>query len=307
MRSITDEPATEVPERGSPKDRAVVLAYETLERLGRALPERTGRAIFTRLGRLAFHLTPRTRAIVAANQAQVLGRSIDDPLVRAATREAYALYARYWVDTFHLATLTDEQVLERVRCERLDRIATALEAGRGAIVALPHMGNWDAAGRWMAAAGYPVVAVAEELRPRRLFELFLEHRRVLKMDIVALSEAGVGRRLAEALAANRVVALVADRDLSGRGVEVEMFGRTRRLPAGPALLSLTTGAPLMVTPVYSTHEGWWIQMGAPLALDPSGDRRADVTTLTTMMAGRFEEAIAAAPTDWHLFQPGWEP
>jgi phosphatidylinositol dimannoside acyltransferase len=304
---VTDAPTTDGAERESPKDRAVVFAYEALERIGRALPERTGRALFTRVGRLAFHLTPETRAVVTANQAQVLGRATDDPLVRAAAREAYALYARYWVDSFHLPALTDEEVLARVRCETLDRIGQALEAGRGAIVALPHMGNWDAAGRWMAAAGYPVVAVAEELRPNRLFELFLEHRRALGMDIVALSGAGVGRRLGESLAANRVVALVADRDLAGRGVEVEMFGRKRRLPAGPALLSITTGAPLMVTPVYTTHDGWWIQIGEPLPFEPTGDRRADVTTLTTKMAARFEEAIAAAPADWHLFQPGWEP
>jgi len=307
VRSTADAPSAEHAERGSARDRAVVFAYEALERVGRALPERTGRAIFTGLGRLAFHLTPATRAVVAANQAQVLGRPIDDPLVREATREAYALYARYWVDSFHLPALSDEQVLARVRCETLDRIGRALEGGRGAIVALPHMGNWDAAGRWMAAAGFPVVAVAEELRPRRLFELFLEHRRTLGMEIVALSGQGVGRRLGEALAANRVVALVADRDLSGRGVEVEMFGRKRRLPAGPALLSITTGAPLMVTPVYTTHDGWWIQIGEPLRFEPTGDRRSDVTKLTTMMGARFEEAIAAAPADWHLFQPGWEP
>ena len=306
MTSTTDAPTAET-EQGSTKDRAVVFAYEALERVGRALPERTGRAIFTRLGRLAFHLTPTTRSVVAANQAQVLGRPIDDPLVRETTREAYALYARYWVDSFHLPALSDEQVLARVRCETLDRIGRALEGGRGAIVALPHMGNWDAAGRWMAAAGFPVVAVAEELRPRRLFELFLEHRRTLGMEIVALSGQGVGRRLGEALAANRVVALVADRDLSGRGVQVEMFGRRRRLPAGPALLSITTGAPLMVTPVYTTHDGWWIQIGEPIGFESSGDRRTDVTTLTTLMAARFEEAIAAAPADWHLFQPGWEP
>ena len=307
MRSGTDVASADPVEDGSPRDRAIVLAYESLERLGRALPERTGRAIFTRLGRLAFHLTPATRAIVVANQAQVLGRPSEDPLVREAAREAYALYARYWVDSFHLPTLSDEEVLARVRCDTLDRIGRALEGGRGAIVALPHMGNWDAAGRWMAAAGFPVVAVAEELRPKRVFELFLEHRRALGMDVVPLSGSGVGRRLGEALAANRVVALVADRDLSGRGVEVEMFGRPRRLPAGPALLSLTTGAPLLVTPVYTTHDGWWIQIGEPLAIEPTGDRRRDVTTLTTMMAARFEEAIAAAPTDWHMFQPGWEP
>ena len=84
-----------------------------------------------------------------------------------------------------------------------------------------------------------------------------------------------------------------------------MFGRARRLPAGPALLSLTAGAPLLVTPVFQTEHGWRVVMTPPLSIERSGDRRADVTALTRRMAEEFERAIAAAPTDWHMFQPGW--
>jgi len=250
---------------------------------------------------------PRLRRTVAANQAQVLGRAPEDPLVLAATREAFRSYGMYWADTFHLADQSDAEIRSRVECDTLHRLERVLELGRGAIVALPHMGNWDAAGRWMAASGHPVVSVAEELRPPRLFELFLEHRRALGIDIIGLSGAGVGRQLASALAQNRVVALVADRDLTGRGIEVEMFGKTRRIPAGPALLSITTGAPLHVTPVYTTPRGWRILIGEPLSVETTGDRRADAAILGRMVAREFEQAISASPSDWHLFQPGWPP
>jgi KDO2-lipid IV(A) lauroyltransferase len=141
--------------------------------------------------------------------------------------------------------------------------------------------------------------------PRRLFELFVEHRRSIGVEIVGLFEQNVGRQLARFLASNRVIALVADRDFSGRGVEVEMFGRARRLPAGPALLSVSTGAPLMVTPTYTTDRGWRIIVGEPISVEPTGDRRADVRALTHLLARGFEEAISAAPADWHFFQPGW--
>ena len=104
------------------------------------------------------------------------------------------------------------------------------------------------------------------------------------MDILGLSrDAQVGRRLASALAENRMVALVADRDLTGRGVEVPMFGRPRRLPAGPALLSLTTGAPILVSPVYQIPGGWRIVFSAPLEIDATGERRRDVAALTHRM------------------------
>ena len=126
------------------------------------------------------------------------------------------------------------------------------------------------------------------------------------MKIVSLdSTARVGPQLLELLADNWVIALVADRDLTGRGVEVEMFGATRRLPAGPALLSLTSGAPLMACPVYTTHWGWHCRIGRPLEIETTGKTRTDVTTLTRALAREFERMISAKPTDWHMFQPAW--
>ncbi len=303
MTSTIVEPTSE--ERETLKERAIVLAYETFGRIARPMPEKTGRAIATRIGRLAFRLSPGVRAVVAANQAQVLGRPIDDPLVIASTREAFELYARYFVDSFHQPALTDDEILSRVQCDTSYRLREGLDGGKGVICALPHLGNWDAAGRWMQALGIPVLTVAEALKPRRLFELFAEHRRSIGMDTVSLAATNIGSQLATALREGRLISLVADRDFSGRGVEVEMFGRTRRLPAGPALLSLTTGAPLIPTPTYTTPDGWRIHIGEPLSIEPTGDRRNDVRALTTLLARVFEEAIAAAPSDWHLFQPGW--
>jgi KDO2-lipid IV(A) lauroyltransferase len=193
-----------------------------------------------------------------------------------------------------------------MRFEGAERFDEALRHGRGCIAVLPHMGNWDAAGRWVAANGYPLAAVAEVLKPPRLSELFVRHREELGMRVVPLEEgANVGQRLARLLAENWIVALVADRDLSGRGVEVEMFGRRRKVPAGPALLSLTTGAPIVVCPSYTTPDGWTVRVSPPLEYERTGKLRDDVTALSKLMAEAFERAISAYPPDWHLFQPGW--
>ncbi len=306
MTSMADEPAIALaPEVETLGQRAFVLAYQGLGRAARAMPEKTGRAVGTRLGRLSFRLSPNARQVVAANQAQVLGRPVDDPLVVASTREAFELYARYFVESFHLPEFSDEEIVARVDCDTEYRLHDAAAAGRGGICALPHLGNWDAAGRWMKAIGLPALAVAEELKPRRLYDLFVELRRSIGMDVVGLSDPNIGRKLAVALGENRMIALVADRDFTGRGVEVEMFGRKRTIPAGPALLSLSTGAPLIVTPTYTTPDGWRIEIREPLTIEPTGDKREDVRSLTVLMAKTFEEAIAAAPSDWHMFQPGW--
>jgi KDO2-lipid IV(A) lauroyltransferase len=295
-----------VRERESAKERTAFWAYRSVAALGMRLPEGAGRRIFGMLGRLAFRTMPGVRSTVAANQAQVLGVDPGSDLAQAAAREAFDLYARYWFDTFHVRALSAAEVNARTRMEGIENIDRALADGHGCICVLPHMGNWDLAGHWLAINGYRVASVAEELRPKRLFELFLRHRQELGMEILALSANGhVGQQLAGLLAKNWVVALVADRDLTGRGVEVAMFGEPRKLPAGPALLSVSTGAPILVSPVYTTKVGWTIRIGEPLEVERTGVIRKDVEVLTRAIASAFERAIAARPVDWHMFQPAW--
>ncbi len=291
----------------TPRERLAYWLYRGLERVAMSVPETAGRALALAGGRLAFRALDGVRLTVERNQAMVLGEEPGSPLARSAAREAFELYARYWFDTFRLRTLPPEEIKARTEIVGIERIDRALERGRGCITALPHMGNWDLAGAWLAVNGYRIVSVAEELRPRRLAELFLRHREALGMRIIPLAGDGhVGQQLARLLSENWIVALVADRDLSGRGVPVEMFGSPRRLPAGPALLSLSTGAPLMVCPVYTRPAGWRIEIGEPLSAPRTRNTREDVATLTRLMAREFERAIAACPVDWHMFQPAWE-
>jgi KDO2-lipid IV(A) lauroyltransferase len=222
-------------------------------------------------------------------------------------REAFRRYARYWYDAFAVVTWSDEQILEAFVWDGAEHLLEPTQRGKGVIAVLPHMGNWDAAGRAMQERGARVVSVAERLRPERLFRLFLEHREALGLEIHGLSGEGkVGRALSRALSDGKVVALVADRDLTGRGVEVEMFGGTRKLPAGPALLALSSGAPVITCALYQTPTGWSTTFRAPFFVGSTGDRRADVVAGTRRIAAAFEEAISASPSDWHLFQPGWE-
>jgi phosphatidylinositol dimannoside acyltransferase len=281
--------------------------YRSAEWLAMSLPERTGRRVFETLGRVAHRRLHGVRATVAANQARVLGAEPSDARVDHATREAFELYARFWFDAFRIRTMPEKEFNERIVVIGVENIDRALEAGKGCVCALPHMGNWDAAGHWFGVNGYRIAAVAEELRPPRLYELFLRHREELGMRIVGLTKEGhVGQQLKQLLSENWMVALVADRDLTGRGTEVEMFGATRRVPAGPALLSLSSGAPLVVCPVYTRGDGWEVRIEEPLEIERTGVIREDVAALSRLMAERFERAIAAKPTDWHMFQPAWD-
>jgi phosphatidylinositol dimannoside acyltransferase len=248
---------------------------------------------------------PRERETVAGNLSRVLGLPVDADLVRTATREAFALYGRYWYETFALRTMPWDEVDRRFHVTGVENIDRGLADGRGVIVALPHMGNWDAAGHWLAGSGYPIVAVAEELRPASVYELFYRHRRALGMRIVPLQQS-VGERLARLLADNHVVALLSDRTISGRGVSVDFFGEPASLPAGPALLARTTGAALLPCVVYTEEDGWRCRVGEPMDVPSGGRGRDAVAAITVELARWFERFISAAPADWHMFQPVWE-
>lgn len=288
------------------RQRVAYRMFWAAQRAAVGLPERIGVQMFETVAKIALRMMPKVRAVVAANQAQVLGRDPGDPAVAAATREAFVRYGRYWYEGFHIVALSPAEVLRRFRCEGKFHMDDAIANGTGVILALPHMGNWDVAGKWVHCLGLPIVSVAERLQPERLFRLFERHRRALGLEILPLDTgSGTGRALAQALKDDKVVALVADRDLVGSGVEVEMFGKIRRMPAGPAALALRTGAPLVPCAVYSEPGGWLCVMREPIHMRPTGDRRADVTAITQALAKEFEALISVEPADWHVFQPGW--
>jgi len=275
--------------------------------LGMHLPRPIGVPAAQTYFRLLYERGSRQRDVVAGNLSRVLGHAPDSPLVQAATKECFVLYGRYWYETFALRTMPPEEVDRRFSLEGLEHVDRALERGRGTVLTLPHMGNWDAAGHWLCLKGYRMTAVAEELKPRSVFELFLRHRRALGMGIVPLSSAAnVGAKLLQLLGENEILTLVADRDLTGRGVVVDMFGAPRRMPAGPAYLALTTDTPLSVCAVFTTPSGWHTKIGPPVEIERTGVMREDVTTLTKVIAAGFERYIAEAPADWHMFQSAWD-
>lgn len=292
--------------RESLRQRVVFRVFWAVRGVAIALPERIGLALFQGAAKIAYRAMPKVRGVVAENQAQVLGRAPQDTVVVEATREAFVRYGRYWYEGFHAVELSPAQVLRRFRCEGKAHMDSAVAQGTGVILAVPHMGNWDVAGKWVHSLGLPVVSVAEHLEPERLFHLFERHRRALGMEIFPLDAgSGTGRSLGQALGDGKVVALVADRDLAGSGIEVEMFGKRRRMPAGPAALALRTGAPLVPCGLYAEPGGWLCVMREPIPVRSTGDRRADVTAVTQALAKEFEALISVSPADWHVFQPAW--
>ena len=221
-------------------------------------------------------------------------------------------YLRYWCEAFRLPDWSRDRVVGTVRVENEHYLRDALGAGRGVVAALTHMGNWDHAGAWASLTGAPVVTVAERLRPERLYDRFLAYREGLGMEILPLTggDGDLLDTLSRRLRAGRLVPLLADRDLRASGIPVDLLGEPTRMPPGPAMLALRTGAALLPVsiwyePAVRGGTGWSSGSTTRSRRPPSGRTREKVTAMTQEVATVFGAAIAAHPEDWHMLQPLW--
>jgi KDO2-lipid IV(A) lauroyltransferase len=236
-------------------------------------------------------------------------RRIDPTLsgirLHRAVQATFANYAAYWVESFRLPGTPAGELAARMSVEGWEGVEAARAAGRGVILALPHLGGWEWAGFWVAACQQvPITVVVEALEPPDVFEWFVDLRESLGMRVVPVGPKAIGGVLA-ALRANHVVCLLSDRDIGGGGVEVEFLGERTTLPAGPATISLRTGAPILPTAVYVDGRHHRALLRPPLAMERQGRLRDDVTRTTQLLAHELELLIRRAPQQWHMLQPNW--
>ena len=268
--------------RWLPEDWAYSLAY----RVADLLVKRNGKSV----QRLRSNLS-RTQPAITTLDLELL------------VIQAMRSYMRYWCDTFRFPDWSKDKTVGTVEVTNEHLLLDAIAAKTGVIVALPHAGNWDHAGAYFCANGIQLVTVAERLKPEKLFLKFLEYRQAMGMEVLPL-DGRVLDTLTDRLNAGALVALVADRDLSRSGIDVEFFGGPARMPAGPALLALRTKAPLITAYVSYTDTGIHIDFNN-VVLPNAGSDKEKVQEIVQMTAKYFERGISGKPEDWHMLQRIW--
>ncbi len=289
-------------------ERLALLGYTAGWSAVRRLPDRAAYAMFRTVADQVWRRRGPSVRRLEANLSRALGTA-DEAAVREASRAGMRSYLRYWCDAFRQPDWDTDRIVSRIRVEGEDNMRGPLAAGRGVVAALPHMANWDHAGAWACVTGAPVTTVAERLKPERLFERFVAFREGLGMEILPLTggQGDVFATLATRLREPRLVPLLADRDLSRRGVDVTLFGEATRMPAGPAALALRTGAALV--PVSLWYEGddpehrLVVRFHDELPPPVDGRGAARAARMTQDLADEFGRGIAAHPHDWHMMQP----
>ena len=279
------------------------------------LPESWARALFGFGADIAWRRQGHGVQVLEGNLVRVLrteaaasgAADIDGKELRTLSRAVLRSYARYYLETFRLQVIPDERIMDEMHAnqENVDLTLEYLKNGRGVIYALPHMGDFEQAGRWVILAGAgSFTTVAERLEPESVFERWVKFREGLGMEVLPTTGGphpfGV---MAQRLRAGKLVCIVADRDLSDTGVEVDFFGEKALLPAGPAALAVQTGAALMpVTCWFEGDTGWGTHVYDEIPVPADGDRKQKVAAMTQQMATVFEQGIREHLEDWHMLQ-----
>jgi lauroyl/myristoyl acyltransferase len=283
-----------------PRDRAVDLAFRSAWASARLAPERSADRAFDHAADAVWRRGGGGVRQLESNLRRAAPQVSADAL-RELSRRALRSYFRYWHEAFRMPSMSASRIVDGVVTSGEPGLRAGFARGGGAIIALPHMGNWDRAGAWACATGMPVSTVAERLQPESLYEQFVRYRERLGMEVLSLSGgASALARLRSSLAAGRLICLLADRDLGGSGVEVTLLDEPARVAAGPASLARLTGAPLY--PLTLAYRGPLLHLAFGPPIEPRTGR-VGLTAMAQEMADWFSRGIRAAPQDWHMMQP----
>ncbi len=283
-------------------ERVIASGYFAGWAIVRALPEPLAYGLFNLLADIFYRRNGKSVKRLRLNLSRVTsGSNAGDleNLVKAAMRS----YLRYWCDTFRIQNWSQERIQSRVTVSNGNLLLEPMEKGRGVVVALPHSGNWDHAGAYFCSLGIPLVTVAEHLKPEALFQRFLTHRTRMGFEVLTLDTRSFVT-LMERAQEKRLIALVADRDLSRSGITVNFFGAPAKMPAGPALLAIRTGIPLIVAHVSYSISGIHIEFNS-VDIPANGSENEKVQKVVQRCADLFAAGITAHPADWHMLQRIW--
>ncbi|RJP28841.1 MAG: hypothetical protein C4533_03355 [Candidatus Omnitrophota bacterium] len=228
-----------------------------------------------------------------------------DREISVIRREMFRNFAKYLVDFFRFPKLNRQYIEKNIKIINIENFDEAIKRKKGAIVLTAHLGNWELGGVVTALMGYPLYAVALEHKHKRVNDFFNFQRESKGMRVIPLKKAV--RQSLNALRGNNLLALVGDRDFTGKGIPVEFFNKQACLPEGPAALSLRTGA--VIIPgfmVRNPNDSFTLTIEKPIEYAATGDNAVDIKNIINIYKSLFEKFIRKYPEQWYMFRYFWK-
>jgi phosphatidylinositol dimannoside acyltransferase len=279
------------------------IAYLLAWRLIGILPERLAYGLANRIADYLYKKNGKGVKRLRSNYARVekfMSESDLDQLTKAGMRS----YLRYWIDTFRLNKWSKERIVSTTTVINEELLRDPIASKKGCLVVLPHAGNWDHAAAYFCSTGINLTTVAEKLKPEQIFLKFLDYRQSIGIEVLHTEEK-VLPVLLDRLKSGKLVALVADRDLSKNGIAVDFFDGVAKMPSGPARLILDSNSAFISAFITYSETGINIEFKNIGPVPTEGNVEERVAKLTQLMADNFAAGIKSSPVDWHMLQRIW--
>jgi len=255
------------------------------------------------IGRIAYWLFRGKRRIADENLRIIFSGELGTAGRRRLVKSLFTHMALNTADFLRFPYST--YLKGRLKTQGIDLFIDSYRKGRGVVLVSPHVGNWEVGGMLLAGFGFPVNVVTESIRPQktrfkedRIANLYRRRREAVGMKTIPLERSGI--REFRALKRGEILALVADRHISGSGEDVEFFGMKSRVPKGPAALALRTRAPIFVGVCVRSSQNQLCGIFEPVRYDGE-----NIHELTELLVRKMEYYIRRYPDQWFVFQPPW--
>jgi KDO2-lipid IV(A) lauroyltransferase len=279
------------------------IAYLLAWRLIGVLPERSAYGLANKIADYLYKKNGKGVKRLRSNYARVepfMSQADLDLLTKAGMRS----YLRYWIDTFRLNKWSKERIVSTTTVVNEELLRDPIASKKGCLVVLPHAGNWDHAAAYFCSTGINLTTVAEKLKPEQIFLKFLDYRQSIGIEVLHTEEK-VLPVLLDRLQSGKLVALVADRDLSKNGISVNFFDGVAKMPSGPARLILDSNSAFISAFITYSVTGINIEFKNIGPIPTEGSVEERVAKLTQLMADNFAAGIKSSPVDWHMLQRIW--
>lgn len=289
----------------SGKSMSIAFVYQLGARLLPYLPRPIGYRLCDQISYLAplMPVWPR----IQFNLSHVLPQASEQTRNRTG-REIIAGLLKNYFDLLRAPATSSAELARTTDIAGVENLRQALARGKGAIVAMPHMGNLSLVAQPVASLlATQITVIVEQMRDPAVHALIKQLRLRSRIHMVEVGPQAT-REIGRALRAGDIVVLASDRTVASATVEVDFFGATAVVPCGAALLALRTGAPLLTAYTYRPTSGRsLVVIDPPLAIERRDDLASDIRRVMQAIMRIFEAYIRRHPSQWLLTEPVWKP
>jgi KDO2-lipid IV(A) lauroyltransferase len=271
----------------------------------RRLPRRGALAVGRALGRFWGDADRRHLRVAADHLRRAFPDWPESRVLRTAS-ECYGHFGAGLVDILWLAGRPREEVLRLVDVEGREHVERAMAAGKGAIMAACHIGNWEVHGLAHGWLFGPIGVVARPIDDRGLDARLVAFRSSGGNTVIYKQRALV--QVLKMLRAGQGVAILLDQNVAADdGIFVDFFGRPAATTTLAAALAAKTGCAIVPSGTRLGADGRYrLFYEPPIFWEPDPSRDQQIFRITQKLALRVEQWVRESPEQWLWMHRRWK-